>query len=183
MRIRIEDIPDGGLRLQADENSQRFPVLRELITAGECEFCEPVHIQLRATRVREWIQVEGSVDTRVGLSCSRCLETFPFALQNHFALTFTEALPEISDPHGGGAQLAAEDMGLILFNGKEIDLTEAIQEQLVLALPFRPLCKDNCRGLCPQCGANLNETCCTCRVTAGDSRFAILKDLLSEKND
>jgi uncharacterized protein len=183
MRIRIEDIPDNGLRLQADVLSQAFPVIRELIEAGECEFCEPIHLQLRAIRVREWIEVKGSLDTRVKLPCSRCLETFQLPLQNHFALTFIEALPEISDLRGEGAQLSAEDMGLILFNGKEIDLTEAIQEQLVLALPFRPLCKDNCRGLCPQCGANLNETCCTCRVPASDSRFAILKDLLSEKDD
>jgi len=77
----------------------------------------------------------------------------------------------------GDLAAAAEDAGLIGFRGEEIDLTEGIQEQLVLGLPMRPLCREDCKGLCAACGADLNVDECNCRQQHPASPFAALRHL------
>ena len=68
-------------------------------------------------------------------------------------------------------------MGLILIEDESIDLTEVLQDHVIMSLPVRPLCRDNCSGLCPHCGANRNEGDCGCEEPVFDTRFAALKDL------
>ena len=85
------------------------------------------------------------------------------------------SLPADDAPAEGRAE--AEDAGLIGFRGEEIDLTEGIQEQVVLNLPMRPLCREDCKGLCAACGADLNLGECNCRRQPPDGPFAALRHL------
>jgi len=73
--------------------------------------------------------------------------------------------------------LRAEDLEFSLYEGEEVDLGPLIREQVLLALPTRPLCRDDCRGLCPQCGINLNHAECGCRVETFDPRLEALRSL------
>ena len=66
---------------------------------------------------------------------------------------------------------------MIPFTGEELDLCEAVQEQVIMALPVRPLCREDCRGLCPVCGADLNEESCTCAEKTVDPRWKALSEL------
>src|SRR4029077_14778902 len=86
----------------------------------------------------------------------------------------------IGDDHDG--DLRAEDLEFSLYEGEEVNLTPLIREQMLLALPTRPMCREDCRGLCPQCGANLNERDCGCdRETVqgrfADARFSVLQSI------
>jgi uncharacterized protein len=73
--------------------------------------------------------------------------------------------------------LRAEDLEFSLYEGTEVDLSPLIREQVLLALPTRPLCEDDCRGLCPHCGVNLNRTTCECRVENLDPRLEAIRSL------
>lgn len=184
MRIRIEDIKDEGLYLEFEEEVEAFPILEEMTKAAECEFLAPIRTYLRAFRVRNMIEVEGKVETLVRLTCSRCLKEFESTLKNRFALTYTHELPEVGEESGKeGVELSAEEMGLIVFHGEEIDLQDGIQEQVVMAFPQRPLCAEACKGLCPQCGADLNEGDCGCTRASFNDRFAALKDFKVRKKN
>jgi uncharacterized protein len=180
--IHIDEIKNEGLILDIEESAEAFPVLQEMADTGECLFLERIRIHLRAFRVHEMIEVEGRVATRVRLSCSRCLKDFDLPLEETFALTFTQQLPEVmEEAEEEGAELSAEDMGLILFHGDEIELTDEIQQQVIIALPVRPLCSESCKGLCPRCGADLNDGECGCEREDFNIKFAALKNFKVEK--
>lgn len=176
MRIRIHDITDKGVELESEEKAEKFPILSEMVRSGECEFLAPIRVRVRAFQVRRLIEVEGSFGTRVRLACSRCLKDFEIPLEGKFALTFTRELPERKETDPEGVELTAEEMGLILFSGEEIDLLPAVQEQVVLAFPIRALCGDACKGLCPRCGEDLNLGACGCEPEEADERFSILRN-------
>ena len=76
-----------------------------------------------------------------------------------------------------GAELEEEDLDLSFYEGEEIDLSPLVQEQIILALPTRPLCRESCKGLCPQCGVNLNVQTCTCATVVDDPRLEVLRTL------
>lgn len=177
LRIRIEDIKGEGLVLDFEEDALVFPTLGEISAAGECGFPAPLRIHLRVQKAGEMVEIDAEVKTRVSLTCSRCLKGFEMPLATRFALTYAEELPEISgEEDEEEVELSAEEMGIILFHGEEIDLREAVQDQVVMALPLRPLCSEECRGLCPQCGADLNQGDCGCAPLAFNPKFGTLKD-------
>lgn len=112
--------------------------------------------------------------------CSRCAEEYGFSIEQPFQLVLT---PRSADPppatrHRTG--LTADEMALNQYEGAEIDLTPLVYEQLMLTLPTRPLCREDCRGLCARCGANLNTAPCHCPAAPPDPRLALLHGLMSK---
>lgn len=175
MRIHTDQLRHGILALAFEEPAKRFPALREMLRQRECEFASPVRTRLRASRIREMVEVEGVVQAEVRLTCGRCLTEFVYPLVSEFALTYTGNRPgEPPTAETQEKQLDADEAGLIYFRGEEIDLTEGIQEQVILAFPLRPVCREDCRGLCPRCGADLNQGGCPCPPPAADGPFAAL---------
>ncbi len=182
MRISVDEIKDAGLHLEFEEPLSSFPVLAEVESQDGCCFIGPVAIRIRAFRVDGMVEVEGRVDLDVRVSCSRCLKDFSITLASDFVLTYCREIPDIEAEDGeGDVELSAEDMGLVLYDGQEIDLTQAIEEQLVLALPANPVCDGQCRGLCPQCGADRNETDCGCPTQGVNLKMAALKNFKVDK--
>lgn len=182
MLISVDEIQEAGLVLNLEEPPTVFPVLAEIAEGGDCRFVGPVALQVRAYRAHDMIEVEVQASAQVVYACSRCLKEFEDTLSAEFALTYCRQLPEVEvEDDEEEVELSAEDMGLILFDGQEIDLTEGIQEQLVMALPFRPVCDEGCKGLCPQCGADLNAAPCDCRPQDFNLKMAALKDFKVKK--
>lgn len=182
MQIRVDDIKEEPLEVAAEEALDTYPVLTEAAAEEGFTFLSPIATNLRIFRVDEMLEVEGTVQSRIRLSCSRCLAEFEEPLHNSFTLTFARELPEVADESGDeGIELSAEEMGLTLFHGDQIDLGEAIAEQVLMALPMRPLCRPECPGLCPQCGINLNEGSCSCEQPVFNSKFAALQKLKLDK--
>ena len=182
MFVNIKNISESVLSVRFEEPADTFPVLCDMVKAGDCEFLAPITTDAYVFEIGELIEIKGTIDTKARLSCSRCLKKFSTPLTNRFKLTFVRDLPEtLKEPDSPEIELDAKDMGLILFKGESIDLREAIQEQVVLAYPQRPLCQKSCKGLCPQCGENLNERDCECEQATLNSRFEMLKDLKIKK--
>lgn len=184
MLICIDDIKDQGLSIVFEEKPQKFPVLDDISHTADCVFHAPLKFNVRAIRVKEMVKIEGRLETTIRLTCSRCLELFESPLKTKFVLTYAQEQPETTqNAGGGGIELSAEEAGLITFTGTEIDLTEALQEQVVMSIPMRPLCAETCKGLCSRCGANLNDGDCGCRKNSLSTKFAVLKNLKLDNKD
>jgi uncharacterized protein len=182
MRISTEELKETSLALEFEAAAERFPALREMVRGCECGFTGPIRTRLRAMRVGDMVEVEGEIRTSVRLSCGRCLVEFVAPLETAFALTFARKRPAGDEPAAPDVQeIGADAAGLVYFQGEEIDLTEGIQEQVILALPLRPLCSEACKGLCTRCGADLNTDACRCPKEPAEGPFAILRQLKLEK--
>jgi len=136
------------------------------------EFRAPLDVDLTFSRSLQDLFFDGSVHGIATATCARCLAPFPLDVVKDFSLVLT---PE--QPLKGEIELAAGDLAESFYSGTEVDVTRLVYEQVLLALPTRPLCDEECRGLCPQCGVNRNTTACSCTVESGDPRFAVLRGL------
>jgi uncharacterized protein len=178
MEIHIDQLIDRELRLEFEEKPESFPVLAEMIKKKEFDFSAPVKTRLRVFRVGDFIEAEGVFETTIQQVCGRCLKEFETQLASEIALTYTpENLRNREELSRDEIELSPEDAGLITFSGDRIDLREGIQEQVVMALSVRPLCREDCKGLCAQCGANLNKGDCGCDQAPPNTQFTALKKL------
>ncbi|MBM3500837.1 MAG: DUF177 domain-containing protein [Armatimonadetes bacterium] len=170
----------------------RYRILAQLKKPHERVVCEIKHpspagtgVDLRGnlvgrvelTNTGKAVVARGAVGGSGRLTCSRCLKDFPWS----FALEFTEncALRQVDDP---AVYIAAEDEeDLVPIVDEElVDLSELVRQLVALEVPFQPLCKPDCRGLCPHCGAALDEEECRCSGEAVDPRWSKLKELLGQ---
>lgn len=124
----------------------------------------PVEAALRVESVVEGVLVSGGVSTPAVLHCARCLASF------RSALTFRVCELFVGRSHDSGEELYR-------IKGTEIDLEPMLRDAVALALPLRPLCRDDCRGLCAHCGRDLNESDCDCTEDEIDPRWAELSAL------
>lgn len=148
------------------------PLEREPWTSTEVEFAEPplVDLSLRTTG-DGGIHVTGDIRATVVLSCRRCLEAVERELEVAVDWLFEPGLDEDAEDEGVFA-LDDEDEG-------ELDLAPKVREELLLEVPAYPLCGEDCRGLCPVCGTDLNESSCDCDTSEVDPRWGPLQDLAS----
>jgi len=122
---------------------------------------------VQVVRVQGGLLVRGTVESQLGLECVRCLESFIFPITLELEETFQ--LP------GAGPR---PDVSYAVGSDGWLDLALLLREQAWVAIPMKPLCDPDCKGLCPQCGVNLNLESCTCREVRVDPRLALLRDLL-----
>ena len=120
------------------------------------------------------VELAGRLTTTLETTCARCLK--PVAIP--FSADFDERFAT-SVSWGGEEQheLASDDLNLAVFDGAGIDLDQLVREQLLLAKPAQVLCREDCQGLCPVCGADRNTAACKCEAQQVDSRWEKLKDL------
>lgn len=180
--IELDDIKEQGFSLELSESFERFPALVELHDTGAANFTQLLDIRVTARKFDGMVIVEGTVATGLRLQCCRCLQDFEQPLDTDFSVTYVRQLPVMED-EPEEIELQAEDLGMLIFEGDTIDLTETIQDQVVMAIPFKPLCGEDCLGLCAHCGADLNGGDCGCRDQALNGKFAALKDFKIKKPD
>ena len=132
--------------------------------------------ELRLIRTDRGILDRGTLDTEVGVTCSRCLSLFncPLALNIE-----EEYFPTTDVVSGISLPVSQEPGGFTIDEHHMLDLTEAIRQYALLALPMKLLCQESCAGLCPSCGHNLNQGACNCPPEAGDPRWPELNELAS----
>ncbi len=124
--------------------------------------------------------VTGRVTSRLELTCGRCLEPFDVHLDASFDLRY---VPHAANTGEGEREIEEDDLTTAFYREGLLDIGDLLREQFQLALPMKPLCTDACRGLCPQCGANLNRTECGCAPAWEDPRLASLKALLNRPKE
>lgn len=174
MKIRIVDITDKPKRHEACEDVAQFPTLMQAQIADECRFLSPVEISLSVVKEFGHICVQGSVGTSVELSCSRCLGRYNSAVSSAFTIYYTQAT--IDQPEDE-VELDGQDLVSATYSGDEIDFSDEIAEQILLELPYKPLCSEECKGLCTSCGVDLNSSDCSCNRNAVSIAFSTLSGL------
>ncbi len=179
VRIELKDIKGGLLEQHYDKVIADFPELLTMRENGGAGFKDPIHFSLRLQRVGQIVEIDGHLNAEVELACGRCLKSFFHTLSEQFSLTFS---PQDEDQElTEDMELDAEELGLIYYQGEAIDLSDPLQEQLIMALPISPVCGDECGGLCPECGRDLNTGSCQCEKKPFNNKFSALADLKLKK--
>lgn len=174
MKIRVADIAEKTKFLDSVEDISFFPTLVQVQAAGECLFLSPVTVSLAVAREFDHIRVNGSVGTKVRLLCSRCLCEFTSELSSTFTIFYTKAATAQPEDE---VELGEQDLISATYSGDEIDFSNEVAEQILLGVPYKPLCSEECKGLCPSCGNDLNNSDCTCNRNAASMVFSSLQGL------
>lgn len=172
MKLNVNDIDDVGKDLVYSEPTDTLNAL--LVHGNVCdfEFQRPAEVQLGYRRSGQELFFYGRVFSEAIGHCARCLEKYSFDVTPDFSFVLVPKSPMPSE-----VELNEEDLDLSFYEGEEVDVSPLVLEQIVLALPTRPVCTDTCRGLCPQCGINRNADTCGCVIDQGDPRLAVLRNL------
>lgn len=174
LKIRVTDITEKIKSIDAVDDAGSYPALLQAQEAGECRFISPVTVALSLAREYDHIRVQGSVATKVMLSCSRCLGEFGADISSAFTIFYTKA--STAQPEDE-VELGEQDLISATYTGDEIDFSDEVAEQILLELPYKPLCSEECKGLCPSCGVDLNSSDCRCSSDAVSMVFSSLKGL------
>ena len=140
---------------------------------GEFRQAAPLTVELAAELEGAEIHIVGRLATRLALACARCLEPVEREMAPRFDLHYR---PVASIAREEEITLAADDLEVGFYAGQGLFLADVVAEQVYLALPMKVVCREDCRGLCPGCGVNLNRERCRCAPRALDPRLAPLAE-------
>lgn len=129
----------------------------------------PLEARINVSRVSDKFLVEGTLSGGLKIRCDRCLESFDLALRTSVHLYLVIRATNGSEEE---VELFDEEMEVDFIKGETVDLDDVIQEQLYLSVPMKCVCATTCRGLCPQCGANLNVAPCRCKPGTDAAAFS-----------
>lgn len=132
----------------------------------------PVEFGADVRKDAEKVRLVGRVRATLETDCSRCLESYTIPVDAPFDLLF---LPASTNTGTGDQEVEDDDLGVAFYRDDVIDLKDVLREQFYLALPMKPLCREDCQGLCPVCGANRNRETCTCETVWVDPRMEALR--------
>lgn len=121
------------------------------------------------------VQLRGRITAQAEVDCDRCLKPVAVPIDTKFDVTYIPAADYAAG--AAAAELQEADLNVSVYEDETIDVDELVREQVLLALPRRALCREDCQGLCPACGADKNTDACSCETKEMDPRWAALKDL------
>jgi uncharacterized protein len=176
VKIRIDHIKNKPYELIVCEPVESFPVLMRMQADGECTFRGPVQAEIAVEREFGHLKVSGRVQVPIDLACGRCLTPYQSRVDSTFRIILRKESARQSEVVEDETELCDDDLISSTYSGDEIDLTHEIEEQVAMEIPFKPLCDDDCKGLCPSCGADLNTTSCSCSKEPINLKFSALKD-------
>jgi uncharacterized protein len=142
--------------------------------SGEFRQLEPLEVRATAELVEGQIRIFGTLHTRLEMVCARCLEAVTEEVSKNFDLFYR---PMTTIGRDEEMHLNLDETEIAFFEGDGLFLADVLAEQVILALPMKVICRSDCRGLCPHCGANLNHEECRCETHAADPRMAPLARL------
>jgi uncharacterized protein len=171
MKILVSQITESPKELSFAEGTEE---LNRLYSADARDFSFPQSLDVRVVFYRSGPELffQGRIGGTVEGHCSRCLKVYSFPLTKEFDFVLAPDTRSAKTK-----ELHQDELGLSFYSEEEIHLTPFVREQVLLALPTRPLCDEDCRGLCPACGVDLNESSCRCSSSKGDPRMAFFRDM------
>lgn len=170
MKIEIRQIKPDGSEFHFSESTEELEISVEGV-----KFPSPIEVDVTATLTGDEIIFQGEAYTEVEIECSRCLEIFDLLVETRlqFVVQMLDTPQELSSDN--------EDFEVIPKNQMMLDISQRVREGILLALPLKPLCSEDCKGLCPMCGINLNESECDCLPDKTDERWDALKKLFDNQ--
>jgi len=174
LKLKLDEIPDEGLDLKWQE--ERAPLLAYLkdLSKIDFDFESPLQSEVNIKKAGQSVLITGKVQTTLRLHCVRCLKEFFYPLSSIFELTLH---PLKEAPSEEEVELGSEEMESSFFEGGEIHLSEVACEQIFLEIPYQPICREDCKGLCSMCGKDLNLSSCECVKEGFSSDFSVLQKL------
>jgi len=171
MRLDLSKIRTAHERYEREYPASAF--------AADADYAvvSPVRLAFDIHKDQETFRLDGRVSATLELRCSRCLEPFRWSVDEPFELTYQ---PRAAVQSAEEREIADEDFSAAVYDDDQIDLEQLIRERFEMSLPMKPLCTDECRGLCPVCGGNLNRQACGCKAEWDDPRMAVLKKLRAD---
>ena len=166
MIIKFSDLLAKGGRNKEIKLSFEFQPVK--FEGEEIKAVSMVDVNGQVNSKDEVLELKAHVKTNLELTCSRCLDTFIYPIDIDIEERFT-------------SNETLEDEEVVLVNSDTIDITEIVEKAIISTLPIKRLCKEDCKGLCQSCGANLNKEECSCNNEDIDLRLADLKALLNNK--
>jgi uncharacterized protein len=133
----------------------------------------PVRFEGEVVRIEGGYSLDGHLSYAGRLECSRCLAPYPFDEDQEFSLL----LYKRPAPSSEEVALTDEDLDVWFYDDPEVPVAPIAEERIQIAVPMKPLCREDCRGLCPRCGQDLNEGPCGCTVQSIDPRWEALQQL------
>jgi uncharacterized protein len=173
LQINLKTIPEMGLEVAIDLGPEWFARWRAEdpgLEFADARITGLVHLSKHG----QDILVRGNLSGHMDLACGRCLEPFTAPAAIDFDLLL---VPGPTGARAADVELSQTDLDLDYYTGEIVDLESLLREQIILMMPLKPLCEETCKGLCPQCGANLNIETCGCRTGNVNSPFALLAKL------
>lgn len=167
LRFPLDELPLHGVDVEVNEAQE--PIRLVLAEISEANGERRLAARLRVEPSRGRIEIRGRLDASVPMRCSRCTDPFPVDVGHEFRQVLLRSSEKDDE-----VEIEAEELDASEFIGEELDLAETLREELLLALPDKPLCREDCRGICARCGAELNREACTCAPEV-DPRWAGLK--------
>jgi len=168
MKINVSDIRDEGLHIHTHMSPGWLDNIPEMESGGEgMRLASDIDVDLVLTKSLREVTVEGSIGFSIDAPCSRCLEPVRLELRPDIRLLLSPA-DKVKD---------VDDIDHETYRGDEVDLDDYLRGQIAISLPVKVVCREDCKGLCPNCGANLNRETCDCEKDWEDPRFAALKKL------
>jgi uncharacterized protein len=172
LKINVVTIPEGGLKYVLSEDGSRFKEC--LSDTADTDFkLRKVDLDCLVTKTSTTVFIKGEFSAIIDSNCSRCLEDISVPIGGNFAYTLIPAKAETRED----LELTAEELEISHYQGDLIDLTSIICEQIILQIPIKTLCREECKGLCSGCSINLNTSSCNCHLAVVDNRMAVLKNL------
>ncbi len=171
MAIKINDIPLEGLTLE-------LGLTLDLFDKGTASTAFTASLSIKPTGAGT-LNVRGRIQSDPVLECSRCLKKFPYKIDTELNI---DLVPVGSLGTSPEHELERSELDTEFYPGDEIDPVSIVKEQLLISIPMVPLHSPDCKGLCPVCGMDLNESACGCQRNGGGEfgAFSVLKDLLKK---
>lgn len=171
MIFDIEEIPEGGLNFDVLAEKEQFEIDQQ-----DCFLSDAVKVKGVLTRIERDICFSGDLHALLQLTCTRCLKPFPFKVESKIQVHF---VPRTKEPSPGSeVEIKETDIEQEIYEEDRIDLSGPIRDQILLEVPLMHLCQEDCKGICSECGIDLNSNQCECQTEGAiDPRFAVLKNL------
>lgn len=165
MKIEVFEIPEDGLNIEIEE----IPKIEGI------KITKLFNAVFRIEKKEKEVFVKGIINGEVELQCSRCLKDYKMPIKSIVELSY-HPIEELNKEEL--VELKSDEMDVDFYRKGLIETEDIVRDQILLSIPMKPLCSEDCKGLCHICGTDLNEFSCGCTTKETDPRMAVLQTLL-----
>jgi len=175
--FQISRIPDSGESFDEEFSADWLDNIPEYSDESDTRIKGKIRVKGRLSLQGDNLRVKGSVSTDLSTFCTRCAEDMVYPLEGTVDIVLLKGPPPELPSE---LEINMQDAATEYYEGDEVDIAPLFKEAVALQVPIQTLCREDCQGLCPKCGRNLNNDSCDCEKDEGDPRLEVLRKLKIE---